>query len=235
MIDFNQWLFISSVLAVLIWGQSCLNFSVSFSVNSSPSSFSNSSLGLWLLFLLARWRLLSLALPLASSLFLHDYLIRQSLSQWLQTLQPLAQVLAVGLSVMALLLGSIKSRHSLALYSPVVFLTLCYWQLLCLQSGVLPWAFDIQLYAVAVVFSLLINIISLPVFRALKYPLIILQCSFSWWWFCQWPQSNNHLTVSLSESLISMALFILCVLAGVVFEKLRAMKNSKEAVHESIY
>lgn len=211
MIDFNQWLLVSSVLAVLIWAQS-------LSLQASP---------LW-------WRGGSLVLPLAISLLLHDWLIRQSLSQWLQLLQPFSKVLAVGFSVMALLLCTMKHSRSIG-FLPFTFLILCYWQLLWLQSGVLPWSFQAQLCAVAVLFFLLINVMAFLPLPAFKYGLIISQCVLSWWWFCQWPSANNHLTLSISGTAISVALCVLCVGAGVAFERWRSLKYSKENMYESIH
>lgn len=211
MIDFNQWLLISSLLAIIIWALSL------------PTK--TASIG---------WRLTLLLLPFAASALCLDWLIRQSLSQWLQWLEPFATVLAVGFCTGAILLRSVQSSWSI-IGLPLALLLLFFWQLLCLQSGLLSWSFNVQMLLITALFVGLIQIFRIVNSPALKNTLIIIQCIFSWWWFCQWPQLNSHLAVSLVETLISIMSIVALIGVGFLLERLNKLSLKKSNNHESIH
>ncbi len=211
MIDFNQWLLTSSLLTIIIWALSL------------PAK--TASIG---------WRLSLLLAPFAASALCLDWLIRQSLSQWLQWLEPFATVLAVGFCTGAILLRSVQSSWSI-IGLPLALLLLFFWQLLCLQSGLLSWSFNVQMLLITALFVGLIQIFRIVNSPSLKSTLIIIQCIFSWWWFCQWPQVNSHLTVSLIETLISIISIVALIGVGVFLERLNKWSLKKSNNHESIH
>ena len=201
-------------------------------------------LGIWVLTLPARsvlYSIAALAMPLVLSLLIQDWLVRQSLSLWLQMLQPFAPLFALWFCIEAAYI--IFSRHRYwHLILPTPWLALLYWQLQCLQSGILPWPFFMQLLSVAFVMTLVVGTGQFVVrqnlspkqvsstARALTALLAALQWGLAWWLACRLPERGTDLQADYREAFISIMVLILFIAAGALFERLRPRPSLQTSI-----
>ena len=199
------------------------------------------SVSLWSLAMPAHSRLFTAALlftPVLLSVLLQDWLVRQSLSVWLQSLQPFAPLLALWFSVEAACLARGRPRFWHALL-PGPWFALLYWQLQCLQSGVLSCPFLPQLLGIALLMMLAMGLGQCVVrqggaLRRLKTVVAVRQWVLGWWWACRWPQQSGTATVDIAETAISIGVLLSLVLIGMVIEQLHKRFFSKEYTGETL-
>ena len=185
-------------------------------------------LGLWVLALPTGSRGFSvgvLALPLALSVLTQDWLVRQSISLWLDTLRPFAPILALWLCVEAVYLVRARCHYRHVLL-PGPWVVLLYWQLLCLQSGMLSWPFLMQLFGIAL---LMIAVIMLghAIVRdgRLQGPaqmiLAVMQWLLALLLTADMPQQRITPQVDAAEVGITLGVLLCLALVGVILEILR--------------
>ncbi len=197
--------------------------------------------GIWVLTLPARPRAYSLALlllPLAVTLFMQDWLVRQSLTLWQQGLQAFAPLLALWVCVEAVYLAA-GCRRFWHVLLPGPWLILLYWQLQFLQSGLLSWPFLMQMLAVAGVMALGMALGQRlmqqhTLVQRTKLTLALMQWLLAWGGACRWPQESAHLQAEPVEALISLLLLTAFVILGVVLYMLWPGLFSKELSRESV-
>ena len=173
-----------------------------------------------------------MALPILLSVLLVDWVVRQSLSAWMDILHPFAPLLALWFCLEAALLTSSRPRAWYVLL-PGPWLALVYWQLQCLQSGMLPWPFLGQLFSVAGLMVLVMGFGQLIAHQgnyrqSAGVPLAVAQWALAWWLAADWPQRSTHLRFDVTEAWIAVAALVGMTLVGVLLEALRPAFGTEE-------